>query len=521
MAELVYDVCVVGLGPSGLALSLLLSELGIRVVAVERNEQVPREPRAASIDDWALSILDRICDGLEFSALKTQIVGGSSGEKLLFEIPANGDVSFFFQPDLETRLRKELAKKKNVTTMYGSMVNDVIEQKTQCDVMLLGKQRLSASFVVGCDGASSVVRKAAGLRLEGTSFPNSRWYVADCVLKEHPLKTFRFIADHRRPGLDLPLPSNHCRFEFTLAENESVPSREQLIKWIEARGVKKGQDIEFTRCAEYVFHARQCMPDWISFGKRIIVCGDACHLMPPMRGQGMCSGIHDVSNVFWKIGLIVQGYAPLTLLDTYQEEREARVVCNTKVAVWLEQLICSRSYFFATLRNFFMPIITLRLLSFVFKRDTFIAPQNLWKRMSSLKGGDVDAGKLMKDLKYGSSFALFLRRKTDLDMSPECAKFWKSIKGEILVDPKLPYAALLMRPDRHVHSSFRSHVPKDILEQLTTELAYDPPKMVGEWRKTIHMQIFDTLRIATPPFIIYTMFYSLLMVAFFMYIKYF
>ncbi|MEC7233499.1 MAG: FAD-dependent monooxygenase, partial [Pseudomonadota bacterium] len=73
---------------------------------------------------------------------------------------------------------------------------------------------------------------------------------------------------------------------------------------------------------------------------RVLLAGDAAHLMPPFAGQGLCSGLRDVDNLAWKLAMIIQHDADETLLDSYQPEREPHARAVIDLAIMMGQMVC-------------------------------------------------------------------------------------------------------------------------------------------------------------------------------------
>ena len=96
-------------------------------------------------------------------------------------------------------------------------------------------------------------------------------------------------------------------------------------------------DIELVRHKVYKF--RSLIADrWRD--RRLLLAGDAAHVMPPFMGQGMCSGLRDAWNLAWKLALVLDGKADDALLDTYQAERMPHVSQITDMAIYLGKVIC-------------------------------------------------------------------------------------------------------------------------------------------------------------------------------------
>jgi 3-(3-hydroxy-phenyl)propionate hydroxylase len=184
-----------------------------------------------------------------------------------------------------------------------------------------------ARFVVGADGASSFVRRHAGLEFGGKTFTQD-WLVVDALDVPNPIDHVEFICDPRRPTPHMVAPGNRQRWEFMLQPGET---REQMEKPEKIRELLapwcKPEDIVIERTAVYRFHAR--IVDRFSKG-RVFLAGDAAHITPPFVGQGLVAGLRDVANLSWKLAWVVHGQADKSILDSYNTERRphARSVIN-------------------------------------------------------------------------------------------------------------------------------------------------------------------------------------------------
>lgn len=348
-AEDQFDVVIVGLGPVGATLANLLGLQGVSTLVLERETEAYHLPRAVHFDDEVMRVFQTI--GLADAITPcTRINPGmrfvDAQGALLMDWPRPRDVSplgwhasyRFHQPDLERILRDGLKRFA------------CVEVQTRCDAFAFEEQgdaitvryealdtgrlrQARARYVVGCDGARSLVRRFIGSSMDDLGF-HERWLVVDVVLKrpkpalgDHTIQ----YCDPARPATYVRGPGDRRRWEITvLADEDSRAMVHPQKVWSLLAAWLAPDDAELERAAVYTFHsavARQ----WRS--GRLLLAGDAAHQTPPFMGQGMCSGIRDAANLAWKLALVVQGRAGDGLLDTYQSERapDARAYIETAV----------------------------------------------------------------------------------------------------------------------------------------------------------------------------------------------
>jgi 3-(3-hydroxy-phenyl)propionate hydroxylase len=345
-----YDVAVVGMGPVGAVLTGLLGRRGLKVVAIERDRDVFPLPRAAHVDHTGLrtlqevGVLDELLPemvanaGLELMSADLQLLARLPGDQpTVSGLPAS---MYFHQPGFDRALRRNAAELPGVEVMLGTEVG-AIEEGPDCVTLdVEGHPPVTASLVVGCDGALSGVREAAGLGLEDLGF-HEDWVAVDLLLREPvpslPDSSLQ-VCDPARPYVAVPMPGLRFRFEFMLLPGESgeelaqPESVERLISpWI-GPGLA---DIE--RAAVYRFHGLLAHR-WRA--GRVLLAGDAAHQMPPFLGQGMCSGIRDATNLAWKLDHVLRRGAPMALLDTYQSERKPHVRHVIETAIAYGRAVC-------------------------------------------------------------------------------------------------------------------------------------------------------------------------------------
>lgn len=328
-----YDVIIVGAGPTGLTLANLLGQEGISVLAVERNSSTVQEPRAVSIDDESLRTMQAA--GL-VEEVMSQVVSGygsryltASGKSFLTVMPRGSPYGYprrnaFRQPILEQQLMKGLERFPLVNVQLGAIVtgfeqgDDLVETKIMQEGICW---KARGRYLIGCDGASSSIRKSLGFKLEGETLPE-RWLIVD--LEDSPAERDTVVfCDVDRPCIALPGPDLTRRFEFKLfdGEQDSDILQPEIVKTLlDSRGAARSSQI--VRQTVYTFHARVA-DRWSE--RRVFLAGDAAHLTPPFAGQGMNSGIRDAHNLAWKLTEVIRGRLDESVLDTYEFERRDHV----------------------------------------------------------------------------------------------------------------------------------------------------------------------------------------------------
>jgi len=231
---------------------------------------------------------------------------------------------YFHQPILEAVLREGLRRFANVRVRLGHEVASVDD--------------LDARYVVGCDGARSLVRQAVGSQHIDLGL-HQPWLVVDLLcdpssprVEALPDYTIQ-LCDPARPMTVVNVGGERRRWEIMLMPGDD-PTRltDPDIFWPMMARWLGPQDARLERAAVYTFHS-VVQQGWRR--GRLLLAGDACHQTPPFLGQGMCAGMRDAANLAWKLAAVIGDEATDSLLDTYESERLPHVRSFIDLAVKL------------------------------------------------------------------------------------------------------------------------------------------------------------------------------------------
>lgn len=348
------DVVIVGCGPVGLTLALLLAHRGWQVAVLERYAEQYPFPRVVTIDGEtsrnfaAAGIGDQLHELGE--PMGVYEFRNAAGKTLLsFDAPYRPGhqgwpkAAVMHQPSYEAALRAHAETLPNLRMLYGHEVESLVDRGDHVEVraagQALGDGRITGSWVVGCDGANSIVREHIGAEVTDFGFSQD-WLLCDVVFHEprefHP--TDVQICDPERPTTIVASGRGHRRWEFMLLPGESVEELstvEAMWRLLEPHGASP-DNAALTRNIVYTFDASMTQ-QW-RLG-RLLLAGDSAHLMPPFAGQGMCSGVRDAASLSWRLDLVLRGIAGERLLDSYPAERAKQVRRTTDASIEMGKLV--------------------------------------------------------------------------------------------------------------------------------------------------------------------------------------
>ena len=356
------DVLVVGAGPCGATISNLLGIYGVRTLLVEREGQILDYPRAVGLDDESLRTFQDVglaeqvlADVIQNSPIRYHTSWGRCFAHVKptaqpFGWPRRNQ---FLQPMLEETLRRGLQRFEHVEIRYGQELSGLEQDPGGVTAHLVtaggAPSRVRTRFLVGTDGGRSTVRRLVGLDLRGRTAPD-RWLVVDVSEDQLDAPYSAVYCDPVRPVLMVPLPYRHRRFEFKLTaedDEEEMTRPDHVARLLTGRyGTTPLPTV--VRSRVYWHHSRIAS----SFQKgRVLLAGDAAHLQPPFFGQGLNSGIRDVTNLAWKLAAAVHGHAGVDLIATYDTERRDHARAMVSFATRIGRFYTPRSSLTERLRD--------------------------------------------------------------------------------------------------------------------------------------------------------------------------
>lgn len=325
-------VAVVGAGPVGLVLALLLARARVPVLVVEQGEALPTDLRASTFHPPTLEMLDGL--GLATGMLELgertptwQIRMHETGEKALFDLSVlSGDTRYPFRLQCEqanlARLALEALRREPCAEVrFSTRIVRATQDDDRAELETEAGERIAARWVVGCDGARSIVRRALDIAFDGTTYPETIVLVVTTTdfresFPDWSGVNYAWTRDGNFATLRLPGRWRVSYYPQDVSDMDAVLSGANIEAFLQSIAPRPAP-YAVDRVAPYRVHQRVAATYRVG---RMLLAGDAAHLNSPTGGMGLNSGVHDAFNLAGKLARVWAG-ADAALLDAYVAER--------------------------------------------------------------------------------------------------------------------------------------------------------------------------------------------------------
>ncbi|MRT51279.1 bifunctional 3-(3-hydroxy-phenyl)propionate/3-hydroxycinnamic acid hydroxylase [Raoultella sp. RIT712] len=356
------QVVIAGAGPVGLMMANYLGQMGVSVLVVEKLDKLIDYPRAIGIDDESLRAMQGIglvenvlphttpWHAMRFLTPKGRCFADIQPMTDEFGWPRR---NAFIQPQVDAVMYEGLQRFPRVRCLFSREVEAFSQSAQAVTLNLKGpegeRETVQADWLVACDGGGSLIRRSLNIPFEGKTAPN-QWIVID--IANDPLATphVYLCCDPVRPYVSAALPHGVRRFEFMVmpGETEAQLSEPQNMRNLLSKVLPDPDNVELIRQRVYTHNARIAERFRVD---RILLAGDAAHIMPVWQGQGYNSGMRDAFNLAWKLALVVNGKAGSGLLDSYQQERRDHAKAMIDLSVTAGNVLAPPKRWHGTLRD--------------------------------------------------------------------------------------------------------------------------------------------------------------------------
>jgi 3-(3-hydroxy-phenyl)propionate hydroxylase len=329
-------VIVVGAGPVGLVSALLLANQGVKVTVLESAPALNRDLRASTFHPPTLDMLaplgltdELVAQGLV--ARYTQQRDRQEGVIAEFDmslIAPDTDHPFRLQCEqwkLTQMIQDKLNQMPQVQILFNSKVTQVTQTAEQVHVTCTQSENghsLQADYLIGADGAWSVVRRSLNIEFEGFTYPERFLVVSTAFEYADHLPRLSYVNYCSDPNewcvlLRVPtlwrvlFPTKAEESDEAVLSDESVQARLQNLL---------PQQQAYVTQHRTLYKVHQRVAQRFRHG-RVVLAGDAAHINNPLGGMGMNGGIHDAMNLTEKLLAVLRQGASDALLDRYERQR--------------------------------------------------------------------------------------------------------------------------------------------------------------------------------------------------------
>jgi 2-polyprenyl-6-methoxyphenol hydroxylase-like FAD-dependent oxidoreductase len=331
------DVLVVGAGPTGLNLAIWLVRLGVRVRVIDRAPEPGATSRALVVHARTLELYGQlgiadevIARSVRFSAVNLWVAGRHVGRAAFGDLGAGISphpyLLIFAQDDHERLLIKVLSSLGVEVERPAELAR--LEESAQGVTATIRRpgaadEVCEASYIAGCDGASSKVREELQAGFPGGTYEH-RFYVADVVARGPVMNGELHVALDDADFLAIFPMKGDDRVRLVGSVRDDVTRKRESITWDDVgQLVVERMQIGVSRINWFsVYHVHHRVASHFRRGRAFLL-GDAAHIHSPVGGQGMNTGIGDAAGLGWRLAAALRDPTAAPVLDSYEPERIA------------------------------------------------------------------------------------------------------------------------------------------------------------------------------------------------------
>ncbi len=355
-------VLIVGAGPVGLTLALELTRLNIAVRIIDKAVAPTQQSKALVIWSRTLELLGARASAFVDAGLVVTKISICNQQNLLGRLDVSAVPSAYpfalMIPQSETeRLLEDMLNKQGVRVERGVEAVAALQQDSGVQLDTINAtglhETLHGQWLIGCDGAHSLLRKSTGGEFAGETL-DSHWVLGDVHIADASLAPEVSVHWHRT-GILVVFPISRQRYRViaNIDSNESgeavPPSLADLQRLIDERTALACTLRDPVWLAGFRINDRKLRS--YRYG-RIFLAGDAAHIHSPAGGQGMNTGMQDAFNLAWKLALVIKGICREDLLDSYSAERSLVGDDVLKASGRLTKIAILKNPVLQMLRNF-------------------------------------------------------------------------------------------------------------------------------------------------------------------------
>ncbi|MEU2930177.1 FAD-dependent monooxygenase [Streptomyces sp. NPDC007251] len=330
------DVLIVGAGPTGLVLGVDLARRGVEALVVERSAGLFPGSRGKGLQPRTLEVFDDLgvieairAAGGPYPPRTIWVDGEPAGEQPMFDRIDTDEGTPYAEPLMVPQWRTQEILYARLLELggkvaFGREATGLEQDAEGVTVRFADGTTARAAYVVAADGGRSAVRQAVGVGMAGQTVDPAPFLVADVRLRDLDRDHWHTFPGADGTGVALcPLAgTDDFQLQARLPEGtEPDLTLDGVRKLVAAYTHLAPEDVTDLRWSSD-FRPRAALADRFRAG-RVLLAGDAAHVHSPAGGQGLNTSVQDAYNLGWKLGAVLRGGAPETLLDTYEEERRA------------------------------------------------------------------------------------------------------------------------------------------------------------------------------------------------------